>query len=53
MEAFLGIVTNCWTMLGDGVDFLFEHPYTLIGSALGVVSYIIATGKRAIRVSKK
>lgn len=53
MEVFLGIVSNCWTILGDGVDFLFDHPYTLIGSALGVVSYAISTGKRAIRVNKK
>lgn len=53
MEAFLGVVTNCWTMLGDGIDFLFEHPYTLIGTGLGAVSYIISTGKHAVRIGKK
>lgn len=53
MEAFLGIVDACWTLMGDGIDFLFDHPYTLFGSALGLVGYAISTGKHAIRVSKK
>lgn len=52
MEFFLGIVTSCWTMLGDGVDFLVDHPYTFIGSALGVISSVIGIGKKAVRVKK-
>lgn len=53
MEGFLNVVTSCWDLLGDGIDFLFEHPYTLFGSALGLIGYIVSTGKRAIRVDKK
>lgn len=53
MDAFLVIVDACWDMLGDGIEFLFEHPFTLISSGLGLVGYIISTGKRSIRVDKK
>lgn len=53
MEGFLGIVDACWDLLGDGINFLFEHPYTLFGSALGLIGYIVSTGKRTIRVDKK
>ena len=53
MDSFLAIVDACWTLLGDGVDFLFDHPYTLFGSALGLISCLVSTGKRVIRVDKK
>lgn len=53
MDGFLEVVKTCWDMLGDGIDFLFDHPYTLFGSALGLIGYIVSTGKRAIRVDKK
>lgn len=52
MDVFLGIVGNCWELLGDGVDFIFKHPYLLFGTGLSTVSYIIAISKRAIRVKK-
>lgn len=53
MKSFLDIVASCWDLLEDGIDFLFEHPYILIGPGLGVITAIISTGKRAIRVGKK
>ena len=53
MDTFLGIVESCWDLLGDGIDFLFDHPYTLISSALGLIAYVVSVGKRATRVSKK
>lgn len=53
MQSFLDIVASCWDLLDDGIDFLFEHPYVLIGSGLSVLTAIIATGKRAVHVSRK
>lgn len=52
-SGFLGVVDAGWDLLGDGIDFLFAHPYSLLGSALSLISYIVSTGKRTIRVGKK
>lgn len=52
MNAFLDVVDVCWDLVGGGIEFLFDHPYVLIGTGLGVVSSIIAIGKKAVRVKK-
>lgn len=52
MEAFTTALSLAWQQLGEGVDFVCERPYLLIASALGLVSYAIASAKRATRVSR-